>query len=228
MQTQRSGIPGRITNRPMQDDFVANTIQRVGGLIHVSRTPSVVTRVYFPRVSKWENRTGNTFGFRIACRGIPTRETNSEFENGDGTETYWPGFFVWFNSENPQRKVVDSANFIIRGGPVGQDLRGPNITPGWWTLGISCSPDGAIHYYAKAGIDDHTEKDRVSSQFPYGYKCTHFETFFYNVLSYDNGQNWSTPWIVDDPSVYWNPPKTLPNGQHKWPNATHARAMLLQ
>ena len=34
-------------------------------------------------------------------------------------------------------------------GPVGQDFAGPHITtPGWWTLGMSFSPDGQVHYYA--------------------------------------------------------------------------------
>ncbi len=222
MQTINSGIPGRRTNKQMQDDFVANTVNRVGGLISVSRKPNVVCRVYFPPFEEWENRTGNSFGFRIACRGKPTRETESEYKNGDGTETYWPGFFVWFNSENPQRKIADSANFIIRGGPMGHDLRGPAITPGWWTLGISCSPDGMIHYYAHAGLEDLTEKDRIQSQYPYGYRCTHFETFFFNVLSYDNGSTKSTAWIVDDPMVYYDAPKNI-KGQPVQPAGPAAR-----
>jgi hypothetical protein len=178
-------------------------VQSVKGLIHVSRSPSVVCRVYFPEFEKWEKRTGNTFGYRIACRGIPTRDTNSEYKNGDGTETYWPGFFVWHTVGNAQQKTSDTANFIIRGGPVGQDLLGPKIEKmGWWTLGISCSPDGQIHYYAKQGVEDLTDKDWIASHYPYGYRCTHFETQFFNVINMDDGRSWSTPWVVDNAFVY--------------------------
>jgi hypothetical protein len=214
--TLKSGIPNRVTYRPMQDDFVANVVSNVNGLIHVSRKPSVVTRVYMPPFEKWEQRTGNTFGYRIACRGIPTRRTNSEYGNGDGTETYWPGFFIWYNAPNAQQKTEASANFLIRGGPVGQDVRGPKIEKtGWWTMGISCSPDGMIHYYAKPGLEDLTDKDWLASYFPYGYRCTMFETHFFNVINMDDGKSWSTPWIVDNASVYYTPAATQQQPQRQ-------------
>ena len=28
---------------------------------------------------------------------------------------------------------------------------------------------------------------------------------FFNVVNHDDGQTWSTPWIVDDPSVFYMP-----------------------
>lgn len=213
LQTLQSGIPGRLSHRQMQDDFVANVVGPMRGFIPVSRKPSAVCRVYFPPFEQWEQRSGNSFGFRLACRGVPTRETNSEFKNDDGTETYWPGFFVWHTAANPQRKTEESAHFILRGGPIGQELRGPTISRdqlGWWTLGLSCSPDGAVHYYAKPGIDDLTAQDWVSSQHPYGYRCTHFETFFFNIINQDDGRSWSTPWVIDDSSVYYNGPAMKP------------------
>ena len=50
---------------------------------------------------------------------------------------------------------------------------------------------------------DLTAKDRIASDYPYGYRCQRFKTFFYNVCSADDGRRWSTPWIVDDPSMYY-------------------------
>ncbi|MDX1965287.1 MAG: hypothetical protein SFX18_19230 [Pirellulales bacterium] len=213
LQTLRSGIPNQFLNKPMQDDFVANVISNTGGMLHVSRSPNVVCRVYLPPFEQWERRSGNTFGFRLACRGNPTRATNSEFKNSDGTETYWPGFFIWHTMPSPQRKMEESAHFILRAGPVGQDFRGPEITReqlGWWTLGLSCSPDGAVHYYAKQGIENLTPEDWIATERPYGYRCTHMETFFFNVLNQDNGRTWSTPWVIDDPSVYYTGPQINP------------------
>ena len=29
------------------------------------------------------------------------------------------------------------------------------------------------------------------------------EMFFFNVCSVDNGKSWSTPWVIDDPSLYF-------------------------
>ena len=92
---------------------------------------------------------------------------------------------------------------IIRGGPQGNDFAGPQITkPGWWTLGMSFTPDGQVHYYAHAGVEDLTAKDHLSSQYPYGFRCERLDTFFFNIVSGDNG-NWSTPWIIDDPALYY-------------------------
>ncbi len=64
---------------------------------------------------------------------------------------------------------------------------------------MSVTPDGMVHYYASPGVDDLTEDDYITSQFPYDYKCERFRTFFYNVCSADDGQRWSTEFVVDDP-----------------------------
>jgi hypothetical protein len=87
---------------------------------------------------------------------------------------------------------------------MGHDFVGPKIDQlGWWTLGMSFTPDGAVHYFARPGIDDLTASDRITSQYPYGYRAEHLDTFFFNVCSGDNGR-WSTPWIIDDAALYYS------------------------
>lgn len=204
MRSLQTGIPGRITNEMQQDDLLFRT----GGAIPVSRTPSVVTRVYLPPFDQWEKRTGSSFGFRGSLSTV-----TGESEQGGGlfrrfrtvqkTEPYWPGFFIQLNSSADPQYDVDSAVLLIRAGQNGHDITGPLITePGWWTLGMSYTPDGMVHYYAKAGVENLTEADHLTSQFPYGYRAQTFTTFFYNIVNWDNGRMWSTEWIVDDPAVY--------------------------
>ena len=67
---------------------------------------------------------------------------------------------------------------------------------------MSFTPDGSVHYYASEGIDDLTINDHLYSAFPYGYKCEGFHSCFFNVTSFDDGNTWSTPWVVDDPTFY--------------------------
>ena len=43
-----TGIPGRPSGRPQQDDFSCDIASRIGGPISVSSTPSIVVRVYLP------------------------------------------------------------------------------------------------------------------------------------------------------------------------------------
>jgi hypothetical protein len=68
---------------------------------------------------------------------------------------------------------------------------------------MSFTPDGAVHYFARPGVDDLTASDRITSQYPYGYRAEHLDTFFFNVCSGDNGK-WSTPWIIDDAALYYS------------------------
>jgi hypothetical protein len=42
----------------------------------------------------------------------------------------------------------------------------------------------------------------VTSQYPYSYKAERFRTMFFNICNQDDGKTWSTPWIIDDPSIY--------------------------
>jgi hypothetical protein len=214
MKSKFTGIPGRPSGTMHQDDFVANVQYRLRRRIDVSEVPSVTTRVWLPPVEEWENRSGPHFGFRLALE--TTAMVDNEVGIGIfkrtkremGNEVYWPGMFVEFENKGQTRKADDYAYLRIRSNSRGGDFRGPQITTtGWWTMGMSVTPDGMIHYYAAPGIEDLTEQDYITSQFPYDYKCERFRTFFYNVCSADDGRRWSTEFIVDDPKVFVLRPK---------------------
>ena len=210
MRTLHSGIPGRLSNEMQQDDLVINCQGRLPSSIAVSQSPSAVVRVYLPPFDEWEDRTGPTLGVRLALETHTWKEPD---EKSSGflrrrskqflQEIYWPGMFIQFRSKSSRQYNEDSAYFTIRGNARGADIRGPEITTtGWWTLGISCSPDGQVHYYASPGVDDLTANDYITSQYPYGYHAERFRTMFFNVCNRDDGSTWSTPWIIDDPSIY--------------------------
>ncbi len=205
LATRYSGIPGKLAGTQMQDDLLMGVSTRIGRAIPVGWRPSCTVRVYLPPFEKWENRTGASFGIRADVRG---KEKNGK------VDAYWPGFFVLFRSETDKRFKEDYAQISIRAQASGRDLGGPKIDePGWWTFGLSFTPDGKVHYYASEGVDDLTEEDFLYSSFPYGTRCLLFDNFFFNVANWENGKNWSTPWIVDDPQFFVIPPegKTLAN-----------------
>ncbi len=202
-QTLWSGVPGRPSFKPQQDDLCCDVDGKVGD-IPISRAPSVVVRVWLPPFDQWEKRTGNSFGFRM---GMTTTKTTT---SGGGLfsrrysklEPYWPGMFINFNSKADGAKE-DSANLVIRGDELGRDIEGPPLTKtGWWTLGISFGANGQANYYARQGVGNLTAKDHIVSYFPYSYHAEMFQTFFFNVVNMDDGKSWSTAWIVDDPMVY--------------------------
>ena len=191
--TRRSGIPGRVTNKQQQDDLLMAVRRRLKKPIPVSWQPSCLVRVYLPPFEKWENRTGASFGIRADVRG----------SRGNEVEPYWPGMFIFFQSETSRRIETDSARVTVRADRRGRDVRGPNIAePGWWTFGMSFTRDGQVHHYASPGVDDLTADDYLYSSYPYGYRCRDFHTFFFNVANWDNGRTWSTPWVIDDPEIY--------------------------
>jgi hypothetical protein len=195
--TKNSGIPGRVSNEQQQDDLLMMFNKRLGGPIPVAWRPSCTVRVYLPPFEQWENRTGPSFGMRADCVG----------HGSDGNEPYWPGMFLLFQKANGRNILADSAKITVRANQRGQDARSLAIAePGWWTMGMSFTPDGQIHYYAAQGIYDLTEQDFLMSSFPYGMKCTQFNNFFFNVANWDNGKSWSTPWVIDDPKVFVIPP----------------------
>lgn len=210
MTTLNSGIPGNRSFQMQQDDLILNIHTQMRGMIPISQEPNCVVRVYMPPFEKWEDRSGATFGFRISLQTHawkePEEKSRSIFSSNRKEylpETYWPGMFVQFRSESDRRNQTDSAYFTIRGNQRGGDFKGPEITQtGWWTLGMSCTSDGMVHYYISPGIDDLTPEDYVTSQFPYGYKAEQFRTFFFNVCNRDDGRTWATPWIIDDPTLY--------------------------
>jgi hypothetical protein len=200
-----AGIPGRTTYQMQQDDLIYNMQKVTGRGIAVGDSPSVVTRVYMPPFEQWEKRNGPTFGFRAGCytHAIITGEDHPD-KGRFGLEEYWPGMFVCFEPANAKKKTETSAYLRVRGGRNGGEIRGPKISEtGWWTLGLSFSPDGMVHYFASPGVDDLTMDDHITSQFPYGYRTEWLKTFFFNVCTQDDGKTWSTPWVIDDPKVYF-------------------------
>ncbi|MCC9658209.1 hypothetical protein [Rhodopirellula halodulae] len=208
MRSKFTGIPGNASGTMHQDDFIANVQYRLKRRIDVAEVPSVTTRVFLPPVAEWEQRSGPHFGFRLALETTAMIEKEIGLfklkRKELGNEIYWPGMFVEFESKADSRKRTDDYAYLrIRGNQRGADFRGPQITTtGWWTLGMSVTPDGMVHYYASPGIDELTEEDYITSQFPYGYEAERMRTFFYNICSADDGRRWSTSFIVDDPKVY--------------------------
>ncbi len=197
--TRNSGIPGRVSNEQQQDDLLMLFDRRLGRSIPMNWQPSCTVRVYLPPFDQWENRTGAQFGMRADCTG----------RNPDGSvEAYWPGMFLLFQSETSKNIKQDSAKISVRGDHLGRDIRKIDIKePGWWTLGMSFTSDGQVHYYASEGVDDLTEADHIMSSYPYGMKCITFNNFFFNVANWDNGRTWSTKWIIDDPQLFVQPPE---------------------
>lgn len=204
MQSLYTGVPGVFSGQTHQDDFIGLVDTRLGQSISVSRTPSVVAHVYLPEWSKWERREGNSFCFRAACDAYTQKPSRGLFGFG-GSHTvldeYWPGMLFYFHPGDGDKKP-DSCSLMVRAGQNGGDFRALDIKePGWWTLGMTFTPDGQIHYYAHPGVAPLSAKDLMTTQTPYGMKCEHFKCFFFDVLNGDNGQ-WSTPWVVDDCFVY--------------------------
>jgi hypothetical protein len=199
MATKNSGVPGSYSNEQMQDDLLMMFNKRLGRSIPMAWQPSCTVRVYVPEWDKWENRNGPSFGMRGDCMG----------KEPDGSmEAYWPGMFILRNNHKTKEgEMVQAARLTIRGDKLGRDVRSLDIEePGWWTLGMSFSEDGQIHYYAHKGVADLTAEDHLMSSYPYGERCTTFNNFFFNVANWDNGHTWSTPWVIDDPKVYVIPP----------------------
>ncbi len=216
LATRLSGIPGKIAGTQMQDDLLMGVETRVGQPVPVTWQPSCTVRVYLPEFDRWENRTGASFGIRADIRGRDRKGS---------VEPYWPGFFLLFRSETSKKFEQDFAQISVRAKQNGRDLAGPKIyKPGWWTFGMSFTPDGQVHYYASEGVDDLTEEDHLYSGFPYGSRALYFDNFFFDVANWENGRNWSTPWVVDDVKFFVIPPKGKTLAQlYRKPRAKVAR-----
>lgn len=206
MKTLHTGVPERGSRGTNQDDLIMQ-----GTMVSVNYSPSIVTRVYIPPFEEWEDKTGTSFGFRAAVkapmRSNPPRSRRRKFFSRGPTtkiETVYLGMFIQFNSKTDSPGNQDSAMFVVRADSTGQDFIGPQIKKtGWWTLGMSFTPDGRAHYYASPGVDPLTPADRFASHFPYGTQIQTFHTAFFNVCNQDNGRTWSTEWIIDDPAMYY-------------------------
>ena len=207
IRTRHSGVPGYTSAKSQQDDLLFDTKY---GRISISRSPNTTVRVFLPKFGKWEPSTDTTFGYRFGAMA-----TSFEFKTVRSglfrrkrrkrvvkREMHYPGMFIQFRSK-ANGAVKDSAYFIIRADDYGRDFRGPEISKtGWWTLGMSFTPDGKIHYFARPGVEKLRRKDRIYSSSYGGVKFETFETFFFDILSKNNGRSWSTSWIIDDPAVY--------------------------
>lgn len=208
MQSLYTGIPNRPSHTMHQEDFIANVQYRLGGPISISQAPSVTTRVFLPPIDQWEPRSGPHFAFRAALEtDVPKKKAKPFFasfgKDDDEDGLYWPGLFIILESKLQTGLAYDTAYFRVRANSNGGDMKGPQITTtGWWTLGMSFSTDGMVHYYAKPGVEDLTQADYITSQLPYGYRGQRFRSFFYNVVNGDDGKHWTSPWIVDDPKVF--------------------------
>lgn len=203
MASKATGIPGKLTRKGEQDDVFMSVNARIGRYIPVSQGPSVVVRVYVPPFDEFEDRTGSSFGLRATTRG--------KKPDKDETEPYWPGIFVNFKRPADRHKNEAPAYWVIRASNPGGDYRSlPIKESGWYTLGMSFTGDGMIHYYIREGVGDLTASNRVASQFPYNFQCLYFIDVFFDVFGSNDGQNWTTGWIIDDPAVYLAYPPRVP------------------
>ena len=201
MRTLNSGIPGHRSFTMQQDDLIFS----LPSGIDVRRMPSVIVRVYFPPFEQWENRNGPTFAFRTSVEPRNGRTRRVQGKNGqweDEEPTYWPGIFVDFQSKDNGAKY-DHAFLRIRADENGHEYNAVTVKkPGWWTMGMSFTPDGRVHYYAKPGVDKLTQKDHLGTETPYGDPAGEMTTYFFDVCNQDSGRSWSTAWIIDNPQAY--------------------------
>jgi hypothetical protein len=205
LRTLRSGIPGYNSRDVQQDDLIANSLERLRGGIPVSERPSVTVRVYLPPVQQWERRSGPQFGFRASCSTMTVTKTAGifSFTRENEVEPYWPGMWIHFRAAGQRGAKADSAYIAVRGDRMGRDFHAREIEQfGWWTFGMSFSPDGMVHYYASPGVDELTAADHITSQFPYSYTARQFRTYFFDVCNRNDGHTWSTPFVIDDPKLY--------------------------
>lgn len=209
MRTLNSYVPGRNIREVHQDDLIANCVSRLSGGIPVAERPSVVTRVYLPPAEQWEQRSGPHFGYRASASTMTTGKTKGLFSlsRESEVEPYWPGMWIHFRPAGTRDSKEPSAYITVRSNRLGHDFPAKDINEfGWWTLGMSFSPDGMVHYYASQGVDDLTEADYLTSQFPYGYQAKQFRTYFFDVCNRSDGKTWSTPFVIDDPKLYVGSP----------------------
>lgn len=206
--TRNSGVPGYHSNDLQQDDLIVDCISRLGGSIPVSELPNCVVRVFLPPEDRWEQRTGPHFGFRLGMTTTRSKPSTGLFSRGSEvtTEPYWPGMWIHYRRPSDRKGDQQAAAFIkVRGDQRGRDFHVLNISEsefGWWTLGMSVTADGMVHYYARRGVDPLTAADHLTSQYPYGFRAERFRTFFFNICNHNDGRTWSTPFVIDDPQLY--------------------------
>ena len=196
-----SGVPGRPSHTMQQDDLICNF---ANGPISFSRAPSFVVRIYMQDFDQWEKRSGPAFALRSSVEPPYRPQSRGLFSSKPKEPlTYWPGIMVDFYSKTKSKTDVDKAYFRIRANESGGDYEIKEIKEtGWWTLGMSFTPDGQVHYFARHGVEDLRPEDHLASHHPYGERGMELNTVFFCTLSQDDGKTWSTPLILDDPSIY--------------------------
>ncbi len=220
VQTPPGGLPGsrqaialqslvtgstRPGNQQQQDDLIASVFE-LEGAVAVSRSPSVVTRVWLPPIEQWENRTGCHFAIRLSLETDRNAWPRGSARPADFDGTFWPGIFIHLDSSEGNGATgqeYDQVSIWMKADDQGKRIVGPQITQtGWWTLGMSVTPDGRVHYFAHPGVEDLTAADHIASAWPFGYRAHQFRTFFFNICNGDDGRTWSTGFVVDDSKVY--------------------------
>lgn len=205
IRTLNSGVPNRISNDLQQDDLIVDCISRLGSSIPVSEVPNCVVRVYLPSDDQWENRTGPHFGFRAGVTTTTYKSSGGRFMSSSQAtaEPYWPGMWIHYRRPSDRKEGLAPAFVKVRGNRQGRDFHVLDIQEfGWWTLGMTLTPDGQVHYYASPGVDPLTEDDYLTSQFPYSFHAERFRTFFFNICNRYDGRTWSTPFVIDDPQLF--------------------------
>lgn len=207
ISTMHSGIPGVNSNDVQQDDLILDVASRIGSTVSAGELPNCLVRVYLPPADLWENRTGPHFGIRLGLRTTAEKPREGLFAIGSSmqNEPYWPGIWIHFKSATSRGTDKDSAFLTIRSNSRGGDIQAKEIPLeqfGWWTFGMSVSADGAVHYFARPGVENLTMADHLTSQFPYGYQAERLNSFFFNICNRNDGRTWSTPFVIDDPEFY--------------------------
>ena len=217
LRSRDTGVPGnpgfnmrKDGSNQAQDDFIMKARP-----MSVAYSPSTVVRVYLPEWDQWEQRNGVSFGMRLGMQGPQEKEKEVSLgrlfrrmrkETVKEMEPYYPGFFIQYIPGDDPRNTRGKpyAILLLRADELGHEMQGPILDqPGWYTLGISVTPDARVHYYARYGVEDLRPSDHIRSSLPYRIQGTMFNTIFFNICSADNGRDWSTPWIIDDPKIYY-------------------------
>ncbi|MBI1861524.1 MAG: hypothetical protein HYR96_11465 [Deltaproteobacteria bacterium] len=204
LQTLHSGVPGVPSGKQMQDDLmVNNTMNGQPQRFSARQNPGIVVRVFVPPFDQWKPESSSSFGFRIdANRENVNERSRRGRQKEDKDRQYWPGFFMVQNYDQVNQRNVPQV--LFRAGQNGFDVPGPELKqPGWYTLGMSFTGDGMVHYFMKQGVGDLTAGDHQKSLMPYGNKNEFITQMFFNVTNAD-GKTWSAPWVIDDPSMYLN------------------------
>lgn len=203
--TFHGGVPNRKAKEAEQDDLFLNITAKLGYALSPSSQPSVVVRVFVPPVETWQQRDGSHFALRTSALGTrrkPSKGAWGRTTVQTVTEGYWPGIFFQLYDDKSRADKTDHPYLLIRSGPMGEDYyKMPVKETGWWTLGMSFTGDGQVHYFASPGVDDLTPADHLASHFPYGFRCQQINEVFFDIWNDSRSGEWSPSWIIDDLTI---------------------------